>query len=253
MESVGGGSIIRVSPGVDADEFAAGTPAAGANRGSCGAEGGFESPVAARALLRFIEWTRPRRRNICCVKRFLPTLTLLLAACGSSQQAEPSRPVGAEPISRMNPRLQKTWHLIVQDSPDSEDSAPDTRWMRLDAQFTGREQVCVEERSFAHGISTFAHTVIDIDLHGDYSRFIADAGLAPQASPRNFMETELVFVVRGDGKELWKSPPMRWGSGPARVDVDVTGVGILTLETENEACLDSLSFGAWGEPVVVRR
>ena len=52
--------------------------------------------------------------------------------------------------------------------------------------------------------------------------------------PKHKENTRVVFIVKGDGKELFRSPPFRWDSRPAELDVDVTGVKVLRLEVANE-------------------
>ena len=47
--------------------------------------------------------------------------------------------------------------------------------------------------------------------------------------------TQVFFVVRGDGKELYRSPTFRWDSPSAEMDVDVRGVEKLELAVGNEA------------------
>ena len=47
--------------------------------------------------------------------------------------------------------------------------------------------------------------------------------------------TRVIFTVLGDGKELYRSPAMRWDSPPAPIDVDVTGVKTLHLEVRSES------------------
>jgi len=46
--------------------------------------------------------------------------------------------------------------------------------------------------------------------------------------------TRVLFIVKGDGKELFRSKPFRWDSGPAALDVDTSGVKRLRLEVANE-------------------
>lgn len=47
--------------------------------------------------------------------------------------------------------------------------------------------------------------------------------------------TRVFFVVRGDGKELYRSPIFTWDAKPVEMNVDVTGVGRLELEVGNES------------------
>lgn len=50
-------------------------------------------------------------------------------------------------------------------------------------------------------------------------------------APQLFRDTTNVsFIVAGDGKELYRSEPFRYGSEPRELDVDVTGVVKLRLE-----------------------
>jgi hypothetical protein len=52
--------------------------------------------------------------------------------------------------------------------------------------------------------------------------------------PKEKENTRVVFIVKGDGKELYRSEPMRWDSAPRGLDVDVKGVQVLRLEVANE-------------------
>ena len=46
--------------------------------------------------------------------------------------------------------------------------------------------------------------------------------------------TAIAFVVRGDGKELYRSPLFKWNSPPVELDVDISGVEELEIEVTNE-------------------
>ena len=63
----------------------------------------------------------------------------------------------------------------------------------------------------------------------------------------------VVFVVRGDGKELYRSPVMKGtGRKPAQVKVSVKGVRQLTLEVTNANDLDLGDAANWGAARVLR-
>lgn len=47
--------------------------------------------------------------------------------------------------------------------------------------------------------------------------------------------TRVYFVVRGNGRELYRSPTFRWDSKPVEMDVDITGMKQLELHVANEA------------------
>jgi dienelactone hydrolase len=52
--------------------------------------------------------------------------------------------------------------------------------------------------------------------------------------PKQKEGTRVFFIVRGDGKQLYRSPTFRWDSRPVDMDVDVSGVKELELEVGNE-------------------
>ncbi len=61
-------------------------------------------------------------------------------------------------------------------------------------------------------------------------------------------ETQIYFIVRGDGEELYRSPIFRWDSDPVDIDVDITGVKKLELRVANEATLpNAVSSVNWAD------
>ncbi|MCJ7544782.1 MAG: NPCBM/NEW2 domain-containing protein, partial [Phycisphaerae bacterium] len=73
---------------------------------------------------------------------------------------------------------------------------------------------------------------------GDWKRLRATLGIELDARPQDIpppviKATALVFIVRGDGKELYRSPPFGIDSKPAEIDVDIAGVKALELEVSN--------------------
>jgi pimeloyl-ACP methyl ester carboxylesterase len=70
----------------------------------------------------------------------------------------------------------------------------------------------------------------------------------PRATPLNKDNTRTIFVVRGDGKELYRSEPFTYDSAPKELDVDVTGVSILRLEVVlGAAPWDAVASADWAE------
>jgi hypothetical protein len=68
---------------------------------------------------------------------------------------------------------------------------------------------------------------------GDWKRLKATIGVDIDPGGRESggeLATPVVFVVRGDGKELYTSPPFGVGSKPVNIDVDVSGINKLELE-----------------------
>lgn len=87
---------------------------------------------------------------------------------------------------------------------------------------------------------------LEYAVRGVYGTFTAQVGL-PDRMPG---ETAAEFVLSGDGRVLWKSGPMRKGSGPRTLSVPVKGVQVLSLRVERtgdkEAAGERRSFGPFG-------
>lgn len=60
-----------------------------------------------------------------------------------------------------------------------------------------------------------------------------------------------VFVVRGDGRELYRSPRVEAGQLLV-LDVDVAGVASLELATENAGDGNNGDWAVWAEPELAR-
>ena len=74
---------------------------------------------------------------------------------------------------------------------------------------------------------------------GNWKRLRATLGIEVDKDPKKLQQkqkdgTRVYFLVRGDGKELFRSATFRWNSPPAEMDVDVRGVKALELEVANE-------------------
>ncbi len=55
----------------------------------------------------------------------------------------------------------------------------------------------------------------------------------------------LIFVIRGDGKELWQSKPLSAGDPKEHCDLDVSGVSVLTLEVRMVGTERGVDRTAW--------
>lgn len=76
---------------------------------------------------------------------------------------------------------------------------------------------------------------VEFDIAGaGWKRLRAVIGIETQPEaetiPLTRENTRTIFTVRGDGKELYRSEPFIWGSGPKELSVDVTGVKLLRLD-----------------------
>ncbi|NQU26083.1 MAG: NPCBM/NEW2 domain-containing protein [Candidatus Nealsonbacteria bacterium] len=80
-------------------------------------------------------------------------------------------------------------------------------------------------KSYQHGVGTHPPGAIRVALDGGSTRFTALVGIDDEVGQAGTAE----FLVFGDGKQLFKSPVMRGGQPPHKVDVDVRGVKKLDL------------------------
>ncbi len=69
----------------------------------------------------------------------------------------------------------------------------------------------------------------DYDIKGLFSRFTATIGV-DDATGEQSSATTVEFVVSGDGRELWRSGPIKKGDPAQIADVDISGNKILSLK-----------------------
>lgn len=96
---------------------------------------------------------------------------------------------------------------------------------------------------YAHSPSRYAFA-----LEGKWKSFTATIGLRDGA---NKEQGSAVFTVRGDGRELYRSPMLRVGAR-AEVKIDVAGVGQLELLAEGGEGHAHNSWAIWAAPAVAR-
>lgn len=101
----------------------------------------------------------------------------------------------------------------------------------------------------AHGVGVHAPSDFTVALDGAGLRFKAKVGVddsAPQ--PGGTLE----FIVKGDGRELWRSGAVKRGEAARVADVPLEGVKLLRLEVD--ALGDGFADHAdWGEAQIVYR
>jgi hypothetical protein len=90
-------------------------------------------------------------------------------------------------------------------------------------------------REYRKGLGVHAHSLLEYDLKGEYSRFQATIGLDESARPMHpdvsGTEGSVVFRVRVDGKPLFEKP-MTWRDAPAALDLPIQGGSTLSLEVD---------------------
>jgi hypothetical protein len=82
---------------------------------------------------------------------------------------------------------------------------------------------------------------------GKWKRFQATVGLRDGAG----IDARAIFIVKGDGKEIHRTDRLREKKS-AKIDVDISGVKELTLETESGLNHTHTCWAVWGMPVVRR-
>ncbi|MDR1101582.1 MAG: NPCBM/NEW2 domain-containing protein, partial [Clostridiales bacterium] len=80
-------------------------------------------------------------------------------------------------------------------------------------------------QEYAKGVGAHAESEIQVALDGNYETFKAIVGADDIAG----QWANVVFKVYGDGELLFESPQMLPGDTPVSIDIDVSGVDILTL------------------------
>jgi alpha-galactosidase len=91
-------------------------------------------------------------------------------------------------------------------------------------------------KTYADGVGSHANSTCWFSLGGGGERFLATVGVDDNANGPG----SVVFRIVGDDRELWQSGVMKPGDAPKNVEVDLTGVRHLLLETTDAG--DNISF-----------
>lgn len=108
-------------------------------------------------------------------------------------------------------------------------------------------------RIFRRGLGTHAASRIAYDLPSGrerpqgYARFAATIGCDQEVSGNT-----IVFVVEGDGRELYRSPLMRVDTPPVDLSIPVKGVRRLTLIVEDGGDGIAADHGNWADARLLR-
>jgi alpha-galactosidase len=88
----------------------------------------------------------------------------------------------------------------------------------------------IGETTYAEGLGTHANSRIVFRLHSPQKAFVAEVGIDNNADTRSgAAKASVVFVVKGDGRELARTPVCRWGQPPRRIKVSLENVQTLEL------------------------
>lgn len=102
-------------------------------------------------------------------------------------------------------------------------------------------------RAFLRGLGTHADSVLEYTLPEGYRSFSATIGKDQEVSGGS-----VVFVVEGDGRELFRSPVMRNDTPPAEITVPIAGIQTLTLRVENAGDGIAADHADWADAQLLR-
>ncbi len=124
----------------------------------------------------------------------------------------------------------------------------------------------IDGKKFERGFGTHAESTLRVNLAGGAQSFSASVGVDDEVNKNPASSIE--FIVRGDGKTLWKSGVMHAGDAAKNCDVDLAGVKSLVLEVSDAgdgisydhadwsdakfATVEAKSFTVIGEPKLVQ-
>ena len=123
------------------------------------------------------------------------------------------------------------------------------RWRGFEAdEMLSGTQLMLGGKHCERGLSSFAGSEIEFELHGLYDNFSALAGLDASSGTNATIE----FLVIGDGGELWRSGTLKNSDEPKPVAVKITGVNKLILRTTGAGGRGNRAQADWAEPMVSR-
>lgn len=99
-------------------------------------------------------------------------------------------------------------------------------------------------KGYKRGVGTQASSLIEVELNGGSTKFIADVGVddAPKGNHGTIRVT-----ISADGKTVWESGLLRGEDKPKAVELDVTGVKLLSLFIDNAGSGWDRDLADWGE------
>ena len=101
---------------------------------------------------------------------------------------------------------------------------------------------------YKKGIGSHANSEISYGLGGRFSRLRTDFGIDTEGDAG----AKAVFIIEGDGREIYKSKVLGRFDLPGQADVSIKGVNILTLKINTGGESNFGVHADWLEPVVIR-
>ncbi len=109
----------------------------------------------------------------------------------------------------------------------------------------------INGRTWSRGLATHAVSSFRIDLRGRALRLLAEVGVDDEV--KEGAPSSIIFVVRGDKRELWRSAVARAFQPAQRVDLDLTGVRQLELAVEDAGDGINWDHADWNDARILYR
>jgi len=101
---------------------------------------------------------------------------------------------------------------------------------------------------YNQGIGAHANSIISYALGGRFSKFTTDFGIDTEAGDQN----KALFIIQGDGRELYKSKPKGKYDLPESISVSIKNVNKLVLVVKTEGISNNGLHADWLNPVLTR-
>ena len=118
---------------------------------------------------------------------------------------------------------------------------------RMDKNCQGG-RLSIAGRRYPWGVGVHANSKLTFDLHKKFKQFKAEVGIDSLMGRRG----SVVFIVMGDGKEIYKSPVVKGEQPPLSIEVSTEGVDKISLVVTDGGDLDMGDAANWVSARVIR-
>lgn len=101
---------------------------------------------------------------------------------------------------------------------------------------------------YKNGIGTHADSTISYALGGRFSTFKTTFALDTEAGDQN----KAIFIIKGDGRELYRSEPKGKYDLPESVSVSIKNINRLTLKVKKEGTSNNGLHTDWLDPILIK-
>lgn len=120
---------------------------------------------------------------------------------------------------------------------------------QFDHSLVEKQTISLRKKKFFKGVSVHSKTELIYTLEGKYKRLSSIIGIDDEAKGKG----DVVFVVSGDGKELFRSKNVTGKSEPELIDVNIEGVKELKLVVDFGEAMDTMDRAVWADAVLVKK